>query len=136
MARPSEYDFEMCKTICSEVAEGYNIKTILRSKPEYPTFQTWCNWKREHQELFDLYVKAMQDKAESEIEEIDNVYDMLKSGEIEPSVANVLIQTKKWTASKFYPKMFGDKTDITSGGEKIQSAPTTIQVEITRPDED
>ena len=136
MARLSEYDFEMCKTICSEVAEGYNIKTILRSKPEYPTFQTWCNWKREHQELFDLYVKAMQDIAESEIEEIDNVYDMLKSGEIEPSVANVLIQTKKWTASKFYPKMFGDKTDITSGGEKIQSAPTTIQVEITRPDED
>jgi len=28
------------------------------------------------------------------------------------------------------------QTDITSGGEKIQSAPTTIQVEITRPDED
>ena len=29
-----------------------------------------------------------------------------------------------------------NKTDITSGGEKIQTAPTTIQVEITRPDED
>ena len=28
------------------------------------------------------------------------------------------------------------QTDITSGGEKIQTAPTTIQVEITRPDED
>ena len=28
------------------------------------------------------------------------------------------------------------QTDITSGGDKIQSAPTTIQVEITRPDED
>ena len=27
-------------------------------------------------------------------------------------------------------------TDITSGGEKIQSAPTTIQVEITKPNED
>ena len=129
MARLSEYDFEMCKTICSEVAEGYNIKTILRSKPEYPTFQTWCNWKREHQELFDLYVKAMQDKAESEIEEIDNVYDMLKSGEIEPSVANVLIQTKKWTASKFYPKMFGDKTDITSGGEKIQTNISILNID-------
>ena len=28
------------------------------------------------------------------------------------------------------------QTDITSGGEKIQSAPTTIQVEITKPNEE
>lgn len=133
MARPNTYDFEMCKTICAEVAEGFNIKTILKSKEEYPTFQTWCNWKRDNPELFDLYVKAMQDKAESEIEEIDHVYDMLKAGELEPSVANVLIQTKKWTASKFYPKMFGDKTDITTNGKEIQSVPTTMQVEIVKP---
>ena len=130
MARPSEYNFEMCKVICSEVAGGFNIKTILKSKDEYPTFQTWCNWKREHDELFDLYVKAMQDKSESELEEIDYIRDMLKSGDIEPSSANVLIQTSKWLASKFYPKMFGDKTDITSGGEKIQSAPSAINVRI------
>jgi len=126
MARLSEYDFEMCKTICAEVAEGFNIKTILKSKPEYPTFQTWCNWKREHQELFDLYVKAMQDKAESEIEEIDHVYDMLKAGELEPSVANVLIQTKKWTASKFYPKMFGDKVQQEHSGEIKGNTPPQI----------
>jgi hypothetical protein len=33
------------------------------------------------------------------------------------------------------PKKYGDKTDITSGGDKINT-PTTIQVEITRPNED
>lgn len=114
MARLSEYNYEMCVEICSEVAEGFNIKTVLKSKADYPTFQTWCNWKREHNELFDLYVKTMQDKSESEMEEIDRVYDMLKNGEIEPSAANVLIQTNKWKAAKFYPKMFGDK-QILSG---------------------
>lgn len=117
MARPSEYNYEMCVDICTEVAEGYNIKTVLKGKDDYPTFQTFCNWKREHKELFDLYVKTMQDKSESELEEIDYVYDMLKSGEIEPSVANVLIQTKKWTASKYYPKMFGDKVQQEHSGE-------------------
>jgi len=130
MARLSEYDFEMCKIICSEVAGGFNIKTILKSKDEYPTFQTWCNWKREHDELFDLYVKAMQDKAESEIEEIDHVYDLLKRGELEPSVANVLIQTKKWTASKFYPKMFGDKVQQEHSGEiKGSIIPSIVFIE-------
>jgi len=121
MARPSTYNFETCKTICDDVANGFNIKTVLKSNDDYPTFQTWCNWKRENTELFDLYVKAMQDKSESELEEIDYVRDMLKAGEIEPSAANVLIQTSKWLASKFYPKMFGDKVDLTSGGEKLQN---------------
>lgn len=121
MGRPSEYNLDMCKIICEEVANGSNIKSILNSKEEYPTFQTWCNWKREHTELFDLYVKAMQDKSESELEEIDEIYKLLKTGKLEPSVANVLIQTNKWKASKFYPKMYGDKVDLTSDGDKIQT---------------
>lgn len=125
--RPSEYDFKLCEEICAEVADGFNIKTVLASKPDiYPTFQTWCNWKRQNRELFDLYVNAMQDKAESELEDIDHVYDELKAGNLEASVANVLIQTKKWKAAKYYPKMFGDKVDVTTQGEKINTPPVTI----------
>lgn len=127
MARPSEYNFEMCKTICEEVAEGFNIKTILKSKDEYPDFSTWCRWKRENEELRNLYVNAVQDKSESVIEEIDHVYDMLKGGELEPAAANVLIQTNKWLAAKFYPKMFGDKVDVTSGGKHINALPPAIE---------
>jgi len=117
--RPSEYNFEMCQAICEEVAEGFNIKTVLKSKSEYPDFSTWCRWKRNNEELRNLYVNAMQDKAESEMEEIDYIRDQLKAGEMDPSVGNVLIQTGKWLSSKFYPKMFGDKLDVTSGGEKL-----------------
>ena len=131
MARISEYNYEMCVEICSEVAEGCNIKTVLKGKSEYPTFQTWCNWKREHNELFDLYVKTMQDKAESEMEEIDRVYDMLKKGKLEPSTANVLIQTNKWKAAKFYPKMFGEKIQQEHSGEIKGS---TTKIDITLPD--
>ena len=126
MARLSEYDFEICKTICEEVAEGFNIKTVLKSNENYPHFSTWCRWKREHAELRDLYVNAMQDKSESVIEEIDHVYDLLKGGELEASAANVLIQTNKWLAAKFYPKMFGDKVDVTTDGKAINQLPPQI----------
>lgn len=136
MARPSEYNYELCVSICEEVANGFNIKSVLSSKQEYPTFQTWCNWKRQHNELFDLYTRSIQDKAESVDEEIDFIMSEMKGGAIEASIGRVLIDTLKWKASKYYPKMFGDKTDITSGGEKIQSVPTSIQVEITKPNED
>lgn len=128
MARPSEYDFEKCKVICEEVAEGFNIKTVLKSKEEYPDFSTWCRWKRENEELRNLYVNSMQDKSESVIEEIDHVYDLLKNGAIEPSAANVLIQTNKWLAAKFYPKMFGDKVDLTTGGEKLPTNTTNLAI--------
>lgn len=127
MARPSEYNLEMAKVICNEVAGGFNIKTVLKSDDTYPDFSTWCRWKRENEELRNLYVNSMQDKSESELEEIDHVYDELKAGNLEPSVANVLIQTCKWKASKFYPKMYGDKVDVTSKGEHINSLPPQIE---------
>ena len=131
MARPSTYSFETCKTICDDVANGLNIKTVLKSNENYPTFQTWCNWKREHQELFDLYIKSVQDKAEALEEEMDSYRDKLLLKEIDASTYNTLVQTLKWKMSKFYPKMFGDKIDMTSGGEKIQPPhPSSINVRI------
>ena len=32
--------------------------------------------------------------------------------------------------AKFYPKVFGDKTDITSGGEKITNPPQEVKITI------
>lgn len=117
MARLSEYNPDMCIEICSQVAEGSNIKTVLKSKSNYPTFQTWCNWKREHNELFDLYMRSIQDKAESVDEEIDSIMQMVKLKTIDPASARVLIDTLKWKAAKYYPKMFGDKAQIEHSGE-------------------
>ena len=124
MARPSEYNFEMCKEICSEVANGFNIKTVLSSREEYPTFQTWCNWKREHTELFDLYTRSIQDKADSVEQDMDAIYDEIRAGGIDSSTGRLLLDTLKWKAAKYYPKMFGDKVDHTTNGQAIQ--PSTV----------
>ena len=128
MAALDTYDYNLCLEICDKVMDGANIKTALKSDKRYPTFQTWCNWKRNHPELFDLYIKAIQDKSESVLEEIDSISTDLRNGLLEPSVANVLIQTLKWKAAKFYPKMFGDKVDhdITSNGKEINLTPISF----------
>jgi len=123
MARPTTYNIELCKEICDEVANGFNIKTVLASKPEYPDFSTWCNWKRDNDELFHLYTRAIQDKAESVDEEIDFIMSEVQHKNMESHVGRLLIDTLKWKAGKYYPKMFGDKVDITSQGEKISNAP-------------
>jgi hypothetical protein len=121
MARPSEYNFDMCKEICDEVANGANIKNVLNSRKEYPDFSTWCRWKRENDELYNLYVRSIQDKAESVDAQMDEIWDGCKNGLYDPATARLLIDTLKWKAGKYYPKMFGDKIDHTTDGEKIQS---------------
>ncbi len=119
MARPSTYDFELCKQICDEIADGRNIKEILNSKEEYPNWNTFRNWKNEHDELFTLYVSSQQDKAIALEFEIDELRDELRSGKIDASTYNVLVQTIKWKMAKFYPKVFGDASKITlEGGDK------------------
>ena len=55
MARPSEYNIKICKEICERIVLGEHIKPILDSDDKFPTFPTWCKWKREHDELFNLY---------------------------------------------------------------------------------
>lgn len=120
MARPSEYDFELCKKICDEVANGENIISVLKES-SYPSWSTFRRWKNENEELRTLYVNSQQDKGIALENEIDDIMQSLKEGEMEASVGNVLIQTLKWKMAKFYPKMFGDKLDVdhTSKGEKI-----------------
>lgn len=119
--RPSTYDFELCKEICHEVAEGKNIKDVLDSSDKYPSFPTWCSWKNDHNELFNLYIKAIQDKSESVLQEIDQILEEAKNKKISYAIARLMIDTLKWKAAKFYPKMFGDSVsvDLTSDGDPL-----------------
>lgn len=135
MARPSEYNYDLCVEICDELANGENIKRILASKTEYPEWTTFRRWKNEHEQLRTLYINSQQDKAIALENELDDLRDMLLSKEIDPSTYNTLAQTIKWKMAKFYPKVFGDKTQMEHSGE-VKTNTTQIIVEITPPLED
>lgn len=126
MARPSEYNIKICNEICERIVLGEHIKPILDSDDKFPTFPTWCKWKRDHDELFNLYTRSIQDKAEMLIFEINQTMQDVRTGILDASQGRLIIDTYKWMASKFYPKMFGDKVDVTSGDNPIQVAPPQI----------
>jgi hypothetical protein len=131
MARPSEYDFDLCIDICELIAQGQNIIHALESSEKYPSWPTFRRWKRQNEELRTLYINAQQDKAEALENEMDDYRNMLLTKEIDASTYNTLVQTLKWKMSKFYPKVFGEKVDLTSDSKPIQSSPT---IYITTPD--
>ena len=125
--RPTKYNFNLAKEICERLYDE-NLTDVLNSDERYPARSTFFLWKRENIELSDLYVNIAQDKGILFIEEIDQTIEDLKSGKIDPSTANVIIQALKWKAAKFYPKMFGDKSelDIKSNGNQINIPPITF----------
>jgi hypothetical protein len=117
MARPSEYNFDLCIEICELVAIGDNIIKVLDSNKLYPSWSTFRRWKRENDELRTLYINSVQDKAEALENEMDDYRSMLLAKEIDASTYNTLVQTLKWKMAKFYPKMFGDKVQTEHSGE-------------------
>ena len=121
MARPSEYNEKICEEICAAIAQWGNIIQVLESKEEYPAWDTFRRWKNEHEELSSLYTHARQDKSEAVDKKIDDIMEWIKNGTYDAGVGRVLIDTLKWKAAKYYPKMFWDKVDMTSGGEKLST---------------
>ena len=117
MARPSDYNYELCIEICDHLANGDNIKRILTSETKYPHWTTFRRWKNENEELRTLYINSQQDKAIALENELDDLRDMLMTKEIDSSTYNTLAQTIKWKMAKFYPKVFGDKIQQEISGE-------------------
>jgi len=125
VARLTEYNYDICLEICEEIAKGGNTVQILDSNDRFPSWSTFRRWKREHEELQTLYINSHQDKAEALEKEMDDYKDMLLTKEIDPSTYNTLVQTLKWKMAKFYPKVFGDKTENTQN-VNIQGGKVTI----------
>ena len=121
MARLTEYNYDLCVEICDLVANGSHIVDALNSNNNYPSWSTFRRWKRDNDELQTLYTRSIQDKSEMVIFEIYQTLKDLKNKTIDASQARVLIDTYKWIASKYYPRMFGDKLDLTSKDEKIET---------------
>lgn len=119
-----EYTQELGEAICEEIAAGASIRKLLEENPDkYPGYDTFRKWRADTENgLNDLYINAVQDKSDFLIEKMDRITKKLEDGEIEPAAANVIIQTEKWKAAKFYPKMYGDKQthELTGkGGSKL-----------------
>lgn len=125
-----ELQESLCIEICDRIASGEHIFKILESDERFPAWSTFRLWKRENVALSTMYINAQQDKADAALGKIAEYQEQVREGTITASVANVLIQTEKWKAAKFYPKMFGNKTnvDLTSGGKEVTQQVTVFNL--------
>lgn len=137
--RPAKYSEALAKKLCLEIATSkYGIHKICKQKgfPGVSTIFAWLQDER-YKDFQEWYARARQLQAELLKDEMISVaYDSSKDtkvietrhGEIEvedkewTSRSRLKVDTLKFIASKLWPKVYGEKLDLTTQGDKLPAA--------------
>lgn len=133
VGRPSEYTQELADRICDLLSEGLSLRSVCTDE-SLPDKSTVFRWIRTHEEFRNQYARAKQESADAMAEDTLDIADdgtndfmTITKGDHEYEVVNqeainrsrLRVETRKWLMAKMKPKQYGDKVDITSGGEKL-----------------
>lgn len=141
--RPEIYNDDTAIKLLSEIASTSKSLRTICNMNGMPSVTTVLKWLRDKPEFATQYARAKEEQADYLIEEMmdiaddgSNDYMTITKGQSSYNIedkevtnrSKLRVDTRKWIASKLKPKKYGDKVDVTSAGEKIQS----IQVEVVR----
>lgn len=65
----------------------------------------------------DDYARALEGLAQDQVEKLEQAIQDMRDGTIDAAQARVEIDARKWFASKFLPKRYGDRTTIAGDPE-------------------
>lgn len=86
-------------------------------------------------QVADIYARALETLATEQINQIEQTLSDMRNGIIDSNMARVEVDTRKWFASKFLPRKYGDKLDLTSDGKELP-APILGIVQTSSPEAD
>lgn len=109
MARPTIYTDKLAEDICAKIAKGISLRTICKPK-DMPDITTIYYWIKNIDGFSKQYAQAKDDQADSFAEDILQIADNTTPEEVQ--VAKLQIDSRKWLASKFKAKKYGDSTQI------------------------
>ena len=64
----------------------------------------------------DQYARALEALAADQVEKAEQVIEDMRAGVIDAQQARVELDVRKWFASKFLPKRYGDKAEVEHSG--------------------
>jgi len=118
MGRHSEYNEKTADTILERISNGESLKKIT-DEDGMPSRVTVHQWLKDNATFLNNYELARALQADVYADEMDEIAHNEK---IDVQRARLIIDTRKWIASKLKPKKYGEKLDLTSGDEPISNA--------------
>jgi hypothetical protein len=123
---------EKINIICERIADGESLRSILKDRKPFAR-STFFEIVNENKDIQDQYARAMLERADYYAEKMLEVAETPQEGEEVTTTVQgttvktgdmlghrkLIVDTYKWAAARMNPKKYGDKIDMTSGGEKI-----------------
>ena len=79
-----------------------------------PSMASIFLWLGKYPEFSEQYARAREAQAESHADQIVEIAD---DDKIDPNHKRIMVDARKWVASKLKPKRYGDKLDLEHKGE-------------------
>lgn len=128
--RMTEYDPAIADKICDALVDGRSLRSILLDET-MPASSTVFKWLNQQPIFAEQYARAREAQADTLADEITDIADdgsndyMGNDDKYNGDAvarSKLRVDARKWVAAKLKPKKYGDKLDLTSGGEKISLA--------------
>lgn len=128
--------------ILEHIISGKSLRSIIDNSDRniIPSMPTFMEWLEEDKEMANQYARGMAVRQEFLFEEILTIADKQCEDIIETPDGQIInhnviqrnrlqVDARKWMLGKMNPKKYGDKTDITSGGEKINTNISILNID-------
>lgn len=107
--RPTKYTEKLGDLICEGISQKTPLARLCAENEKMPAPRTVYGWLRIHKEFLQNYTIAKEDQADYLAEECLTIAD---DKDLEPADKRIRVDTRKWLASKFQPKKYGDRQTI------------------------
>lgn len=113
MAKPNRLP-ELFEELLQDISNGKSVYRACEERHLSP--YSFREYVASDENIKAKYTQAREERGDRCLDKIEQYEEMLLQGSLDSATARVLIDTEKWKACKFYPKMFGDKQEITHSG--------------------
>ncbi len=123
--RPTDYTVEIGDVICEGISNRQSLVKICKPD-DMPAVRTVYYWLRAHKEFLQNYELAKEDQAHNLVED---ALDIADDEDIDPQHKRIMVDTRKWIASKYNTKKYGDKNQMELTGANGGAIKTESKVE-------
>ena len=121
--RTIEYNPVLVDLMCQRILEGKGISEICGTE-NFPSYTTFCRWRREHSWIDEALEKARKDRGERYRDEALATAKAAVSTKDPLGASHLKVETLKWAAAIDQPERFSPRAKF----EANISVPTQINV--------
>lgn len=106
--RPSIYSDELAEEILTQYGAGESIRQIC-GDARMPDRATLWRWRQDNDGFATAFARARQANAEAIEDDMLEIEQQVRRGELEPQSANVVLTSQRWRARVLHPERFSER---------------------------